>query len=50
MSGDDLEWGGIWGGVRGRLKKEVIHVYYWLIHIIVEQKPAQHHKVIIISN
>ena len=46
MLRDDL---GGWGGmrwVRQRLKKEVIQIYFWLIHIIVHQKPARHHKVI----
>ena len=26
------------GGVGGRLKREVIHVYIWLIHDVVQQK------------
>ena len=44
---DDLEgWDG--GGVQGRLKREGIHVYIWLIHFIVQQKLAQHCKAIIL--
>ena len=33
--------------VGGRLKMEGIHVYLRLIHVVVEQKPAQHRKAII---
>ena len=31
-----------WGG--GRLKREAICVYLWLIHIVTWQKPAQNCK------
>ena len=33
-------------GVGGRFTREGIHVYLWLIHIVVQQKPTQHCKVI----
>ena len=36
---DDLE-GWDWGEVRGRLKREGIYVYLWLIHVVVQQKPT----------
>ena len=34
-------------GCGGRLKREGTHVYFWLIHTVVWQKPAQHCKAII---
>ena len=41
---EDLEgWN---SGVGGRFTREGIHVYLWLIHIVVQQKPTQHCKVI----
>ena len=36
---DDLE-GWDWGEVGGRLKREGIYVYLWLIHVVVQQKPT----------
>ena len=32
----------------GRLKKEEIYVWLWQIHIVVQQKPTQHCKAIIL--
>ena len=50
---DELEgWDrGVWarGSVGGRLKKEGIYVYFWLIHIVVQQKPTQHCKAMILQ-
>ena len=44
---DDLEgWDGVVGG---RLKKEGICVYIELIHIVLQQKLAQHCKAIILQ-
>ena len=50
MDCDTLEeWdvGGVGGGgeVEGRLKRERIYVYVWLIHVI-QQKHTQHCKTI----
>ena len=40
---DDLEgWGG--GVVAGRLRKEGIYEYMWLIHDVVQQKLTPHHS------
>ena len=39
---DDIE-----GWVGGRLKREGIYVYIWLIHVAVQQKLTQHCKAII---
>ena len=36
------------GTVRGRLKREKIYVYLWLIHVNVWQKPIQYYKAIIL--
>ena len=45
---DDLEgWDG--GGVQGRLKREGMYVYAWLIRFIVQQKLTQHCKAIILQ-
>ena len=35
-----------WDGevVRGRIKRDGIYTYLWLIHIVVLQKPAQHYE------
>ena len=45
---DNVErWDG--GEVGGRLKREGISVYSWLIHIVVQQKPIQHCKAIILQ-
>ena len=44
---DDLE--GWDGKVGGRLKTEGLHVYLWLIHIVVPQKLTQHSKKIILQ-
>ena len=38
-------WAGV--GVETRLKREGTHVYLWLIHPVVRQKPTQHYKAII---
>ena len=38
-----------YGGVRGRLKREEICLYLWLIHIVVRQKPTQYCKAIILQ-
>ena len=50
---DELEvWDGdVWdrGPVGGRLKKEGIYVYFWLIHIAVQQKPTHHCKATILQ-
>ena len=45
---DDLE--GWDEGVGGRLKREGMHVYKWLIHLVVQQKQARHYKAIIHQN
>ena len=37
-----------WGWVRWRFKTEGTHVYLWLIHIVVWQKPTEHCKEIIL--
>jgi len=40
---DNLEgWDGV--GEGGRFKREGTHVYLWLVHIVVWQKPTQHCK------
>ena len=36
-------------GVGGRFKREGIYVYLWLIHIVLQQKPIQHCKAIILQ-
>ena len=36
---DDLEGWGVGGG---RLKREGIYVYLWLIYVDIHQKPTQH--------
>ena len=42
--------GGVrWGWMRRRLKKEGIYVYLWLIQVLVQQKPTQHCKAIILQ-
>ena len=38
-----------WGGVGGVLKKEGIDIVLWLIRIVVQQKPTQHRKTIILQ-
>ena len=35
------------GGVRGRIAREGIYVYIWLIHAVVQQKLTQYCKEII---
>ena len=35
------------GWLEGRLKKEGIYVYMWLIHVVVQWKLTQHCKAII---
>ena len=37
------------GVVGGRVKREEIYVYLWLIYVVVWQKPIQHCKAIIIQ-
>ena len=37
------------GGVGGRLKRKEIYVYLWLIHVVVQQKLAQHCKAIVLQ-
>ena len=44
---DDLE--GWDGGMGGRVKREWIYVYLWLIHTVVQQKPTQHRKATILK-
>ena len=39
--------GGKGVGVGGKLKREGIYVYIWVIHIVVQQKLTQHYKAII---
>lgn len=42
---DDLD---MWnGGVGGRLKRDGINVYTWLIHSVVQWKLMQHCKAIV---
>ena len=36
-------------GLGGRLKKEGICVYLWLIHVVLRQKPTQHCKAILLQ-
>ena len=36
-------------GLGGRLSREGIYVYIWLIHDVVQQKLAQHCKIIIVQ-
>ena len=43
---DDVEG---WDGDRGMVKREGIYVYLWPIHIVVQQKPIQHCKAIILQ-
>ena len=43
------QMGGLGGGVGGRLKRQGIHVYLWLIHFVVQQKRMQHGKAIILQ-
>ena len=44
---DDLEeWD--WGGVGGRLKREGIYVYIYLIHVVIQQKLIQYCKAILL--
>ena len=43
------EKGGMVWGVEARFKREGTYVYLWLIHIVVCQKPTQHHKAVIIQ-
>ena len=38
-----------WGLVRGRLKREKIFVHLWLSPIVVQQKPTEHHRGIILQ-
>ena len=40
---------GVDGGVGGRLRREAIYVNLQLIHIIVQQKPTQRYKAIILQ-
>ena len=35
--------------VEGRFKREGIYVHLWLIHTVVQQKPTQHCKAIILQ-
>ena len=44
---DDLEGWNV--GLGGRLKREGIYVYVSLIHAVVEQKPTQNCKAIILQ-
>ena len=45
---DNLEgWDGV--GVGGRLRREGTHVYLWLIHVDMWQKPAKHCKAIVLQ-
>ena len=44
MSYDNLD-----GGMGGTSKREVLYVYIWLIHFIVQQKPTEHCKEIILQ-
>ena len=46
---DDLEEEGGEGAVGGRVKREEIYVYLWLIYVVVWQKPIQHCKAIILQ-
>ena len=39
---DDLEGWGVGGG---RLKREGIYIYLWLIYVDVQQKPTQHPSI-----
>ena len=36
-------------GMGGRLDREGIYVYIWLIHYVVQQKLTQHCKIIIVQ-
>ena len=45
---DNTEGGGA-AGVGGRLGREGTHVYLWLIHVDVWQKPAQHCKAVVLQ-
>ena len=45
---DNLEgWDGV--GEGGRLRREGTHVYLWLIHVDVWQKPTKHCKAIVLQ-
>ena len=37
------------GSMGGRLEKEGIYIYLWLIHVVVQQKLTQHYKAIILQ-
>ena len=37
------------GWVTGRLKRDRIYVYLWLIHIVVQKKSTQNFKAIILQ-
>ena len=39
LKGLDLE-------VEGRLQREGVYVYFWLIHTVVQQKRTQYHKAV----
>ena len=43
----EVEWGGGWE--RERFKMDRTHIYLWLSHVFVWQKPTQHCKVIILQ-
>ena len=45
---DDLEGWGVGG--RGRLKREGIFVYTWLIHFVAQQKLTQHCKATVLQS
>ena len=47
LHGDLEGWGGGW--VRGALEREGIYAYLWLSHGVVQQKPTQHYKAIILQ-
>ena len=36
-----------WAG--GRLKREEMYLYLWLIHVVGQQKPTQRYKAIILQ-
>ena len=38
-----------WEEIGGRFEREGIYVYFWLLHIVVQQKPIQHCKAMIVS-
>ena len=37
------------GGVGGRLKRQEMYVYLWLMHVVVQQKLTQHCKEIVLQ-